>query len=225
MLVVPLAFRLEILQINRIFVSSSIRFCSNIGLELGQKQKRLSIRLMNIAAWILKKMGWKTISIPDAPDKSVICVAPHTSNWDFILGKLYYKSIRRQSGFLMKKDWFFFPLGTLLRRMGGVAIDRSRKIDTVEQIVSEFARRKRFSIAITPEGTRKARNRWKTGFYRISVGAGVPIQLAKIDYKRKVIGVFELFYPTSNIEQDLRYIQSKYHAHEAKYPHLYANPL
>lgn len=180
---------------------------------------------MKIAAWILKLCGWRVIRPAENPEKSVICVAPHTSNWDFILGKLYYSAIGKKAGFLMKKTWFFFPLGSLFRSMGGVPIDRSRKTRLVDQMVAEFQKRRQFTIAITPEGTRKPNPRWKTGFYHIAVGAGVPIQLAKIDYKKKIIGIFELFTPTHNLEKDLRYIQQQYSASEAKYPKFYANPL
>ncbi len=176
---------------------------------------------MNFAHRILKFFGWSIITTPNDPPKSIICVAPHTSNWDFILGKLYYKAIGRRAGFLMKKDWFFFPLGTLFRRMGGIPIDRSRKGNTVEATTALFVNRKRLSIAITPEGTRKACERWKTGFYRIAYGAGVPIQLALIDYKTKRLGIFETFYPSGNMEQDICYIRSKYNASQAKYPRLF----
>lgn len=83
--------------------------------------------MQKLSNWILRKSGWKLKITIDEPIKSVICVAPHTSNWDFIIGKLSYWAAGRQAHFLMKKSWFVFPLGSLLRSMGGVPIDRSKK--------------------------------------------------------------------------------------------------
>ena len=88
---------------------------------------------MNLSRWILKLAGWKSVYQVEEPAKSVICVAPHTSNWDFIIGKLYYWSLNKKAGFLMKKSWFFFPMGYLFRAMGGVPIDRSKRTSVTQQ--------------------------------------------------------------------------------------------
>lgn len=167
---------------------------------------------------LLRIMGWKLILPPDNPKKSVICVAPHTSNADFFIGKLYYMSIGRSASFMMKKELFFFPLGYLLKAMGGVPIDRSRKGEIVNTMVKHFARKECFSVAITPEGTRKPVEVWKTGFYRIALQAGVPIQLAMIDFSKKEAGIFSTFYPTGDEEADIKYIRSFYCSEQAKYP-------
>ena len=109
-----------------------------------------------LSSFLLKVMGWRvTVSIPDYP-KCVICVAPHTSNWDFFIGKLAYLSVGRFAGFMMKKEWFFPPLGALLRSMGGVPVSRDRRTDMVAQLVEIFNSHDRFAIAITPEATRRA---------------------------------------------------------------------
>lgn len=175
-----------------------------------------------ISSFLLRLLGWTPMVPAFDPPKSVICVAPHTSNWDFLLGKLYYWAIDRKAGFLMKKEWFFFPLGPLLKAMGGVPIDRSRSGSTVEQLKNYFQKRARFTIAITPEGTRGYSPRWKTGFYRIALGAGVPILLAKIDYSCKEISIFEEFHPTGNEETDIAYIRSRYKASQACKPQNFA---
>ena len=177
---------------------------------------------MNLYGKILRLFGWKILPPPaQQPPKSVICVAPHTSNWDFILGKLYYRAIGRKAGFLMKRSWFFFPLGCILRSSGGIPVDRGHKHNLVEKVSALYKNVKTLSIAITPEGTRKAREKWKTGFYRIALKAKVPIQLAYIDYRKKQLGVFEIFNPTGNMEADLRYIRSKYHSAQARHPKLF----
>ncbi len=174
--------------------------------------------MKNFASWLLGVFGWRVITPPDNPPKSIICVAPHTSNWDFILGKLYYSAIGRHAGFLMKKDWFFFPLGGIMKSMGGIPVDRSRSGSMVEQLADRIKESSKLSIAITPEGTRSATERWKTGFYRIAYAANIPIQLAVIDYKKRELGIFETFYPTGDEEADIRYIRSRYLSEQARYP-------
>ena len=145
-------------------------------------------------------------------------MAPHTSNWDFILGKLYYSAIGRHAGFLMKKDWFFFPFGGVLRSMGGIPVDRSHSGSMVDQLAERIKESSKLSIAITPEGSRRATDRWKTGFYRIACAANIPIQLAVIDYKKRELGILETFYPTGNEEADIRYIRSRYRSEQARFP-------
>ena len=167
--------------------------------------------IRTICSWLLyKKMGWsKNVTVPH-PDKFIICLAPHTSNWDFIIGQLYTQAEGLKTNFLMKKEWFAFPLGIFFRAMGGVPIDRSRNTSMTELMAAEFARRKHFRLAITPEGTRKRVDEWKRGFYYIALKASVPIQLGYIDYGRKEVGIMETFRPTGDAEADIRYIRSRY---------------
>lgn len=148
-------------------------------------------------------------------------MAPHTSNLDFFLGKLYYMQIGEPSGFMMKREWFFFPLGKLLRAMGGIPIDRAQRGDTVAQVSQYIQAESNIHIAITPEGTRSYTDTWRSGFYRIALAAGVPIELACIDYGRREIGIFEVFHPTGDLERDLAYIRSRYSSVQAKHPHKY----
>lgn len=178
----------------------------------------------SIARGILKLLGWEVIDLPtDSPEKSVIVVAPHTSNYDFILGKLYYTAVGKKGGFLMKKEWFVFPFGPIFRAMGGIPVERSTKGSTVKQLKSFFEKHGERHIAITPEGTRSRAPRWKTGFHRIALEAEVPIEIAVIDYKNKRIGIFETFHPTQDMEKDIHYIFSKYDASQARYPDKFGN--
>ncbi|MGM9760582.1 MAG: lysophospholipid acyltransferase family protein [Parabacteroides sp.] len=172
-----------------------------------------------ICKTLLRLSGWKIGSTEgvDLP-KCVICVAPHTSNWDFILGKLFYTAIGCQAGFLMKKEWFFFPLGCLFRSMGGVPVDRKKKSSTTEQVVDMFRKNDRFQIAITPEGTRKRRAEWKKGFYYIALQAKVPIMIAYFDYAKKVVGSKGIFHPTGDYEKDIRYIREQFRGVTACHP-------
>lgn len=172
--------------------------------------------------FILNSFGWRVKAATPDLAKCVICVAPHTSNWDFILGKLAYLSIGRSAGFLMKKEWFFFPLGSIFKAMGGIPVDRKQKRSLVDQLVDRYNSRERFSVAITPEATRKRNPHWKTGFYHIALKAHVPIVLAYIDYRDKVIALQEIFRPTGDEAQDMAYIKNFYRNRHARFPEKFA---
>ena len=101
-------------------------------------------------------MGWKSKVTVEIPEKCLVCMAPHTSNWDLLIGKLFAGAHGITGSFMMKKDWFFFPLGILFRAMGGIPVDRSRKSSLTEQMAERFRTSQRFLLTITPEGTRKA---------------------------------------------------------------------
>ena len=164
-------------------------------------------------------LRWKSCLQTEIPDKCVICVAPHTSNWDFIIGKIFYSSLKGKIHFLMKKEWFFFPFGCIFRAMGGVPVDRKNKHNSLtEQMIEQFKLNKEFRLAISPEGTRKKSTRWKTGFYYIALGAKVPISLAHIDYEQKEIGLAINFIPTGDVESDMAGIKEYYKDFKGKYP-------
>lgn len=167
---------------------------------------------MNIWALFLKLRRWKVeITIPRR-DKCVICVAPHTSNWDFILGLAAYKSLGRKANFLMKSFWFFFPLGLLIRRLGGIPVKRSKGDNgsLTEQIISDFNNREYMNLAVTPEGTRSRTANWRTGFLYIAYGANVDIQLGVIDFSQRRIIISEEYHPTGDPNVDMQRIKSYY---------------
>ena len=174
--------------------------------------------MQKICKWILKTAGWKAFTTVAEPQKSVICVAPHTSNWDFPIGELSYLSLGRKSSFLIKKSWFFFPFNYFFSALGGVPVDRSKRNSVTQQMMEEFKKRDYFHLAITPEGTRSLVENWKMGFYHIAVGANVPIQLAYIDYGKKELAIKEIFYPTGDEQADLAHIQAYYKDVEARFP-------
>ncbi|MDR0371100.1 MAG: 1-acyl-sn-glycerol-3-phosphate acyltransferase [Prevotellaceae bacterium] len=174
---------------------------------------------MLFSRWILKIVGWKTVLKTEKLSKSVICVAPHTSNWDFLLGKLFYSAVEGgKVSFLMKRSWFFFPVGNVLRAIGGVPIDRSKRNLITAQMIDRFDSTAQFHLAITPEGTRKLNDTWKMGFYHIAKGAGVPIRLAYLDYRKKEMGMTETFYPTDDEKADMEYIRGFYKGIVPRFP-------
>ncbi|MCM1483978.1 MAG: 1-acyl-sn-glycerol-3-phosphate acyltransferase [Muribaculaceae bacterium] len=174
---------------------------------------------MNISKALLRLAGWKvSITVPDYP-KSIICVAPHTSNWDFVLGKLAYSSVGRKAGFLMKDSWFVFPLGYIFKALGGIPVVRKRKGGNLtEAIVHKFNESDRLTIAITPEGTRSRTTKWHTGFLRIAREANIPIALGVIDGGTRTLSIERTFIPGSDIEADMLTIKQFYSTVTPLYP-------
>lgn len=174
---------------------------------------------MRLSALILKIAGWKVeVETPDF-DKCIICVAPHTSNWDFILGILAYYSVGRRAGFLMKDSWFVFPLGYFFRALGGIPVPRKKKgRSVVDTVVERFAESSHLHIAITPEGTRSRTAKWHTGFLTISRLACVPCILGVLDFGEKRIMLKKVFYPSDDPEKDIKYIKNFYKSYKGKYP-------
>ena len=171
---------------------------------------------------IFRKMGWQVEMTVLYRDKCIICVAPHTSNWDFIIAELYYRSIGRTAGFLMKKEWFFWPMGVLFRSMGGIPVERSRHVSLTDRVAEAAIKAERFELAVTPEGTRSLATKWKRGFYFIALKAGLPIQLYAIDYKNKRIVCTQELVPSGDVEADMRLIMDYYRPYEGKYPGKFA---
>ena len=178
---------------------------------------------MSLSSVILYKLlGWRATDTLPRRSKAIICVAPHTSNWDFIIGQLYYRSTGRRSGFLMKKSWFFWPLGPIFRSMGGIPIERSKKCSTTDAIADAARQADRFFLAITPEGTRSRVTTWKRGFYYIALKSGLPIQCYAIDYRdRHIIGTLEIN-PTGDVDADLRRIMDYYRPVQGRHPENFA---
>lgn len=173
---------------------------------------------MNISKWLLRIAGWKVeITTPDYP-KCLICVAPHTSNWDFILGELAYTSVGRKAGFLMKEDWFRWPLGYFFKAIGGIPVPKKRGGSLTETIVNKFRTSDRLVLAITPEGTRKGTAKWRSGFLHISFEAKVPLLLGAIDFKYKTIQITKEYHPTGDFEADMHNIKQYYSQFHALYP-------
>ena len=167
---------------------------------------------MNLWGLILKCAGWKVkITVPYL-NKAVICVAPHTSNWDFIIGLLAYRSEGRKASFLMKKFWFFFPLKYLMKALGGIPVDTEASQSLTSSLIQDFKKRSQLNLAVTPEGSRSAVEKWRTGFLTIAYNADVPVQLGVIDFKHKKVIIEKEFIPSGDNQKDLAAIK-KYYSH------------
>lgn len=163
-------------------------------------------------------LGWKAQFDVEIPDKCVICAAPHTSNWDLFMGKVFYAAYGNKVSFMMKKEWFFFPLGLIFKAMGGIPVERNKKMSLVEQMTQVYNQKSFFHLAITPEATRKPNSKWKKGFYFIAQGAQVPIILIGLDYGTKTIYVGEKLIPSGDVDQDMRRVNEFFKDFKGKHP-------
>ena len=164
--------------------------------------------IQKFCRWLLyKRLGWtKDITVAH-PNKFIICLAPHTSNWDFALGQVYMRAEGLSINFLMKKEWFRWPLGILFRRIGGIPVWRSKHSSMTDNLAATAEKEKVFHLCITPEGTRSKNSDWKKGFYYIALKAQIPVLLYAIDYEKRLIRCTCSFIPTGNIEKEMKEIK------------------
>lgn len=161
-----------------------------------------------LCRWMLyNKLKWSTNITERHPDKYIICLAPHTSNWDFIIGLLYSRAEGIKSNFLMKKEWFLGPLGRLFRSLGGIPVWRSKHSNMTDTLANEAQKAQTFHLCITPEGTRSLNPDWRKGFYFIAEKANIPILLYGIDYERRLIECTRTIIPNGNAEEQMKEIK------------------
>ena len=167
---------------------------------------------------LFERMGWRLESDQPHPKKFIICLAPHTSNWDFVLGQLYSGAIGMKINFLMKKEWFFWPLGPIFKRLGGIPVYRDKKTSMTDAMAQAAKDAETFRLCITPEGTRSKTEDWKKGFYYIALKAQLPILLYGVDYEKKLIRCTKTIIPMGDIERDMREIKLYFKDFKGKKP-------
>ena len=166
---------------------------------------------------LLRLSGWRIDGVlPDLP-KVVIAVAPHTSNWDFVIGVLVIWALDVQVSFLGKHTLFRGWFGRWMRSIGGIPVDRSQSHGIVGETVAAFNRVDRMVLALAPEGTRQLDKGFKTGFLHIAHAARTPVLLTFFDYSRRVVGFGPLFAPSGEFERDLKQILDFYRPIRGKY--------
>lgn len=182
--------------------------------------------MLILAKLVFFLSGWQIVGGKPAEKKFIIIVAPHTSNMDFILGRLTASLLRIKIFFLMKKEAFFFPIGAILRMLHAIPIDRKRPSEMLNKIVRKFIERKSFVLVITPEGTRKRVHNWKKGFYYMATKANVPVVPCGVNYRDKRLIIGDPVYPTNNEKSDLQKIMEFYNRVDlvAKHPENYQPP-
>ena len=163
-----------------------------------------------LATRILALFGWRVDYLPPPGPKGIIVVYPHTSNWDFPVGYLTKLVMGLPMSFVGKDTLFRWPVAGLLRRMGGIPANRRERTGLIGHLQAEFRRRDWMWLAIAPEGTRSHVPHWKSGFYRLALEAEVPVGLAFIDYRTRVVGIRDYVRMTGDREADMERIRAAY---------------
>ncbi|MCI0412672.1 lysophospholipid acyltransferase family protein [bacterium] len=169
-------------------------------------------------AVILKLSGWKIEgNFPDLP-KAVVIAAPHTSNWDFIIGIAAKSKLQLKIHWLGKHTLFRKPFDRFFRWLGGTPVERNSSQGIVEQTIELFRSQEQFLLGLSPEGTRKKVDRWKTGFYQIAKGAGVPIIPVAFDYSKKIVLIGKPLEASGSTEEDFQRLRAFYADVKGKIP-------
>lgn len=166
-------------------------------------------RALARAYWRLSR--WRHVSTVQPPDRASILVgAPHTSNWDFVLMLAIVWDLGIEVRYLGKDSLFRPPFGFVMRALGGIPVDRSNPHGLVSDLVARAQEGELFYLVVTPEGTRAAGEYWKSGFWRIAVGAGLPITLGYVDRTTMTTGLGLTFEPTGDLTADMDTVRAFY---------------
>lgn len=166
----------------------------------------------------LRLSGWRVEGSLPAQGKVVVIAAPHTSNWDlpFMLAVAYVLGVT--PAWLGKRELFRWPFGWLMHRLGGIPVDRSARHNLVQQAVARFDLVERLFLVIPPSGTRSRATHWRSGFYHIARGAGVPIVCAFLDYRRKIGGIGPVVTPSGDVAADMAILRRFYASVVGRHP-------
>lgn len=157
-----------------------------------------------LARFLLRLLGWRCVyeGMPAEP-KCIIIGVPHTSSLDFVISWLYYTSAGRTANVMVKKEFFFWPMGMIMRKLGAMPIDRSRGANIIRQTIQMVKENDYIHLAIAPEGTRDRTTRWKAGFHMIARETGIPVYLGSFDWSKKVITTGERFELSDDAAADI----------------------
>lgn len=179
-----------------------------------------------LAHRLSRASGWQAVGELPNISQAVLMAAPHTSNIDGLYAIPLVLGLDLDVRIMGKKELFSVPiLSQFLRWAGVVPIDRSKKGSVLQSSIEQFKTGKPLFLALAPEGTRSYTNNWKTGFYYLALGAGVPIIPVAMDYATKQIRFMKPFYPTGDIEADLPKIYQYYQGVVPKHPQNLSKPL
>jgi 1-acyl-sn-glycerol-3-phosphate acyltransferase len=172
----------------------------------------------------LRLIGWTVLDLPQRPERAVVVVYPHTSNWDFPIGVLAKTALRLNIRWVGKDALFRGAMGPLMHWLGGIPVNRKQPAGFADHIAKELGEQEPFLLAITPEGTRSRTPGWKSGFYRIARAAKVPVVIATIDYAHKRIGLLATMELTGDEDADMVRIADLYQGCKGRRPEL-ASPI
>jgi 1-acyl-sn-glycerol-3-phosphate acyltransferase len=178
----------------------------------------LSRIVRRLLVGIYRRNGWHAHGEIPSPRKFVLIAAPHTSNWDFVNFLGLTEDLGIKPHFMAKTSLFRWPFTNFMLDMGGVPVDRSSSKNYVQQMIDEFKQRSEFILTIAPEGTRGSVRAWKTGFYHIAIGAGVPLVVGMMDYGTKTGGLGPAIWPTGDYRADMAKVAEIYAEVTPKHP-------
>ena len=174
--------------------------------------------MSRLCRWIASLFGWSFDTQLPSEKHFVLIGYPHTSNWDFVLAMLFKSATGLPFNWVAKHSLFVWPLGILMRAMGGVAVDRSRTKGFIAQLADEFQRRETMVLGITPEGTRSHTEHLRSGFYHLALNAKVPVALGYICFKTKRVGIGPMLHLSGDTEADLAKINAFYANKQGRFP-------
>ncbi|MGK2857824.1 MAG: lysophospholipid acyltransferase family protein [Thermoanaerobaculia bacterium] len=163
-----------------------------------------------LARWAFGIAGWRLEGRAPSDPHCIILGVPHTTNWDLALAILTGAGLGFRLRWLGKDSVFWEPLGTLMRWVGGIPVDRSSRTGMVQALVARMKSEREFALCIAPEGTRKYTDHWKSGFYRIALAADIPVILGFCSYDRKIVGLGPAIRLTGDRDADMAKIASFY---------------
>ena len=179
--------------------------------------RRGSMLSRTLGRMLMQFSGWQFEGVlPDVP-KIVIAVAPHTTNWDFVIGVAVLWALDIKISFLGKHTLFRGVFGTWMRSIGGIPVDRDSTHGVVGDVIQAFRQSERMVLALAPEGTRQLDKGFKKGFLHIAHGASVPVLLAYFDFSRKVVGFGPLLVTSGDVERDMKFVLNFYRLIRGKY--------
>ena len=175
-----------------------------------------------VVAWIgrtgLRLAGWRVDpAVPTAP-KYVLLAAPHTSNWDFVVMMAAGMALGIWPHWVGKHTLFKWPFGTLARALRGIAVDRRAPANMVAQLSHAFARHERLVLVMPAEGTRGYARHWKSGFYRVSLAAGVPVAMGYVDFTTRTAAIGPVWMPTGDVRADMDVVRAFYTGRQGRHP-------
>ena len=167
-------------------------------------------RWAKFCGWLLKKLGWTSVGGPMKEAKAIVLGVPHTTVWDFVVCYLFYTQFGKVAHIMIKKEFFFWPLGPILRACGAVPVERSSAASMVKSLITHMEEAPEFHLAIAPEGTRKPAKNWKSGYHLIARETGATVYLGYYDWGRKRISVGEPFELSEDPKADMKRIYDHY---------------
>lgn len=178
--------------------------------------------------FLFRSLGWtgNNFVIPDK--KCILLGVPHTSIWDFVISWIYYTSLGGKMNFMIKKSFFFWPMGVLMRSMGGIPVNRSKGANVIKETIRAFNENEVFRLAITPEGTRKRVKTWKSGFHSIAKAANVPVYYGSFDWGRKHVEIVrEPLQLHDDPREDIKFLKDFFREKgvKGKHPELFCTDI